>query len=137
MCAEEVHSPTRLFAYRSYRDAPSAISWLERVGFVVEQRQDGEDGSVVHAELRLGEAVVMVASYDAGYVTPRLMGRSTGQGLYLHTDEVAALHDAAGDAGGQSVFAPEMTEWGTERARVLDPEGYEWSFGSYEPGGDW
>ena len=38
-------------------------------------------------------------------------------------------------AGGSSVFAPEKTEWGTERPRVLDPEGYEWSFGTYEPGG--
>ena len=40
-------------------------------------------------------------------------------------------------AGGSSVFAPDKTEWGTERARVLDPEGYEWSFGTYEPGGSW
>jgi uncharacterized glyoxalase superfamily protein PhnB len=35
------------------------------------------------------------------------------------------------------VIAPETTEWGTGRARVLDPEGHEWSFGSYEPGHSW
>jgi uncharacterized glyoxalase superfamily protein PhnB len=46
---------------------------------------------------------------------------------------VTALHDAV-EAGGTTVFRPERTEWGTERARVLDSEGYEWSFGSYEPG---
>jgi uncharacterized glyoxalase superfamily protein PhnB len=32
------------------------------------------------------------------------------------------------------VFPPEDTEWGTRRARLLDPEGGEWSFGSYAPG---
>ena len=47
------------------------------------------------------------------------------------------VHGAAVEAGGRSVLEPEQTEWGTERSRVLDPEGYEWSFGTYEPGGSW
>jgi uncharacterized glyoxalase superfamily protein PhnB len=37
--------------------------------------------------------------------------------------------------GATVVFPPEDTEWGTRRYRVLDPEGNEWSFGSYRPGG--
>ncbi|MEP6953152.1 MAG: hypothetical protein ABI950_03700 [Solirubrobacteraceae bacterium] len=36
-----------------------------------------------------------------------------------------------------SVFGPEDTEWGTRRARVLDLDGYEWSFGTYQPGQAW
>jgi hypothetical protein len=32
------------------------------------------------------------------------------------------------------VYPPEDTEWRTCRYRVLDSEGYEWSFGSYRPG---
>ena len=79
----------------------------------------------------------MVAPADEPYGTPKLLGRSTGHGLYVLVDDVAALHGAALQAGGSSVFAPEKTEWGTERVRVLDPEGYEWSFGTYEPGGSW
>ena len=31
-------------------------------------------------------------------------------------------------------YPPKDSEWGTRRCRVLDPEGYEWSFGSYRPG---
>jgi uncharacterized glyoxalase superfamily protein PhnB len=123
-----------LFAYLSYRDAPAAIGWMQALGFEATTRQDGDDGSVQHAELKRGEAAVMVASADADYQVPPLRGRSTGAGLYLLTDEVPALHDAAVEAGGTTVFRPERTEWGTERARVLDSEGYEWSFGSYEPG---
>jgi uncharacterized glyoxalase superfamily protein PhnB len=126
-----------LFAYLSYRDAAAGIAWLEALGFETTTRQDGEDGAVAHAELRRGEAVVMLATADGPYEIPPLHGRSTGGGIYLLADEVEALHDAAVAAGGTSVFATEQTEWGTKRARVLDPEGYEWSFGSYEPGGSW
>ena len=38
------------------------------------------------------------------------------------------------DAGARPVIVPEDTPWGGRRARVLDPGGYEWSFGDYRPG---
>lgn len=127
----------RLYAYLSYDDAPGALRWLEAVGFEVVRRQDGADGEVLHSEVRLGTVVLMVASNDAAYVRPPLVGRSTGQGFYLLVDEVDQFHARAIDAGARSVLPPEDTEWGTRRARVLDPEGVEWSFGTYEPGGTW
>ncbi|MDD7942927.1 VOC family protein [Actinomycetospora lutea] len=126
-----------LFAYLSYGDAPAALRWLETVGFEVVRRQDGDDGRVVHAEVRLGGVVLLVASDDAEYVTPPLLGRSTGRGLYLLVDDVDAVHARAVDAGATSVIDPEDTEWGTRRARVLDPWGQEWSFGTYRPGASW
>lgn len=129
--------PARLYAYLSYADAPAALRWLEAVGFATVRRQDGADGSVQHAEVRLGDAVVMVASDDGPYATPPLVGRSTGRGLYLLVEDVDAIHARALAAGGTEVFAPEDTEWGTRRARVLDPAGTEWSFGSHEPGASW
>jgi uncharacterized glyoxalase superfamily protein PhnB len=60
--------------------------------------------------------------------------RSVGQGVYLVVDDVDAAFARSVDAGAAVVFAPEDTEWCTRRARVLDPEGYEWSVGSYRPG---
>jgi uncharacterized glyoxalase superfamily protein PhnB len=125
---------TSLFAYLSYRNAPAAIEWLEAIGFQVVTRQPGDDGTVLHAELSLGDAVVMLASADADYSVPPRVGRSTGRGLYLLVEDVGAIFTAAVDAGATKVLAPETTEWGTERARVLDSEGHEWSFGNYEPG---
>ena len=127
----------RLYAYLSYDDAPGALRWLEALGFDVVRRQDGANGEVLHSEVRLGDVVLMVASNDAAYVQPPLVGRSTGQGLYLLVEEVDRFHARAVDAGGRTVFPPEDTEWGTRRARVLDPEGVEWSFGTYEPGVAW
>lgn len=125
------------FAYTSYRDAARALDSLEELGFEVVARQDGADGTVVHSEVRLGAVVLMVASDDAGYEVPALRGRSTGGGLYLRVADVDALFDRAVTAGWRPVFPPESTEWGTRRARLLDLEGHEWSFGSYEPGQSW
>lgn len=125
----------RLFAYLSYADAPAALAWLQALGFTVVARQDGDDGRVLHSEVRLGDVVLMVASHDADYGRLALRGQSTGQGLYIWTDEVDDLERRAIAAGGKSIIKPEDTPWGSRRARVLDPEGKEWSFGSYQPGG--
>jgi uncharacterized glyoxalase superfamily protein PhnB len=98
-------------------------------------RQDGQDGQVVHCELRLGDAVLMAASDDAPYTVPPLSGQSTGAGTYLVTDDVDGMFRRAVASGGTPVVEPEDTPWGSRRARVLDPGGREWSFGSYVPGG--
>jgi uncharacterized glyoxalase superfamily protein PhnB len=79
----------------------------------------------------------MILSDDAEYVRAPLVGRSTGDGLYLLVDDVDGCHARLVPAGGRSVFPPQDNEWGTRRARVLDPEGGEWSFGTYEPGVVW
>jgi uncharacterized glyoxalase superfamily protein PhnB len=47
------------------------------------------------------------------------------------------IYAAALAAGAREICPPETTEWGTARSRVLDPEGYEWSFGGYVPGQAW
>ena len=54
-----------LHAYLSYRDAEVGLRWLEQVGFTVVTRQDDPDGTVLHAEVRCGDVVLMVASADA------------------------------------------------------------------------
>jgi len=58
---------------------------------------------------------------------------------YLNYRDAPAkdFHGKPPSAGATSVFEPEETEWGTWRARVLDPKGYEWSFGPYQPGRSW
>jgi uncharacterized glyoxalase superfamily protein PhnB len=130
--------PVKLHAYLSYRDAGAALEWLVRTGFEVVTRQDGPGGTVLHAEVRRGDVVLMVASADAPYDTPALRGASTGGGLYLWmptATEVDDWHTRALAAGAREVIAPQDTEWGTRRSRLLDPEGHEWSAGTYAPGG--
>ena len=127
---------TKLFPQLGYRDPERAIAWLEALGFEVLITWPCPDRRLRHAELRLGDAIVMVGgARRRSCRQPELRGRTVGHGTYVQTEDVPAMYRAAIEAGATSVFEPEPTEWGTERARVLDPEGYEWSFGNYEPGG--
>ena len=119
--------------YLSYRDADAALGFLERAfGFEVELRWDGPGGAVQHAEVRTGEGVVMLGT--AEHAQPPLSGQSVGHGIYVHAEAVDEHFARAEAAGATVVHPPEDTDWGTRRYRVLDPEGYEWSFGSYRPG---
>lgn len=56
-----------------------------------------------------------------------------GTGIYCVVEDVDAHHDRARTAGAAIVYPPEDTEFGTRRYRAQDPEGYEWSFGTYAP----
>jgi uncharacterized glyoxalase superfamily protein PhnB len=126
-----------LHAYLSYRDAPLGLDWLQAVGFEVVARQDADDDRVLHAEVRYGDVVVMVATADDDYDVPTLKGLTVGGGLYLWfptAEEVDDWHARAAAAGAETILAPGGTEWGTRRARVLDPEGHEWSAGTHGPG---
>lgn len=123
-----------LHAYLSYREPEAALTWMARLGFETVARVDGTDGALQHAEVRIGGGIVLVGGFDDEYEAPRLRRRSVGYGPYVETDDVDARYEQALDAGSRPVIVPEDTPWGGRRARVLDPGGYEWSFGDYRPG---
>ena len=119
-----MHRPD-IVPYLSYRDGAAAIDFLtDGLGFEVVIRQDAEDGTVTHAELRRGNGMILMGTADLPTGTP---------GLYLVTDDVDAARERAMAAGATEVYPPEDTEWGTRRWRMRDPEGQEWTFGTYRP----
>ena len=129
---------TSLHAYLAYRDADAALDWLGRAfGFETVLRAPDDKGGVAHSELRLGEVAIIVFSDHEGYERPARKGETHGHGLYLHvdgTDAVDTLYASAVEAGATVVWTPGWTPWGNYRIRVLDPEGYEWTVGTYRPG---
>ncbi len=133
-----------LHAYFGYRDANSAIDWLKRAfGFETTMSFPDENGGVAHSEHRLGDAAIIVFSDYEGYERPPRKGETAGHGTYitvLAQEDVDRIYRNAIDAGATGVWQPETTEWGNYRCRVLDLEGFEWTFGIHRPGepvGDW
>jgi uncharacterized glyoxalase superfamily protein PhnB len=119
-----------LVPYLTFRRGDASLAFLaEGLGFEVVTVQRDEDGGVVHAELRRGEAVIMGG---AGDVAP-----AASPGLYLVVDDVDGLFERAREAGATVGHPPEDTGWGTRRARIQDPDGHEWSLGTYRPGQGW
>ena len=129
-------SDTGFVPYLSYENAAEALDWLERAfGFERTLAYPGPDGKIMHAEMRFGAARLMMGSgasptpIDPGGTSPN------GHGIYVVVEDVDDHHRRAVESGARIVYPPEDTEFGTRRYRALDVEGYEWSFGTYDPAG--
>jgi uncharacterized glyoxalase superfamily protein PhnB len=124
------------YALLCYRDAAAMIDWLVRAfGATEHMRVEGEDGAIVHAELRIGDGIVMVGSFTDDRLkvrSPRELAGLTG-GVYVGIDHVDALHDRAKAAGAEIVVPLHDTHYGSRDFAALDPEGQLWCFGTYRP----
>jgi uncharacterized glyoxalase superfamily protein PhnB len=122
--------------YFVYRDGEAALDWLTRAfGFEVVTRVPGEDGALLHAELRHGDAYMMVGTATPAQKVTTPWDLPRGHGVYVAVDDdLDARHARAVAAGATIIEEPVDTGLGTRRFRALDLDGYEWSFGTYVPG---
>ena len=119
-----------MYPYFGYKDAAAIVKWFqEAFAFEIIQVNNDADGVVMHAEMRFGNSAIMIGT-SPDRVPP---SNAADHGIYVYVEDVDAHYQRASAAGAQIVYPPEDTGWGTRRYRVLDPEGYEWSFGSYHP----
>jgi uncharacterized glyoxalase superfamily protein PhnB len=123
--------------FLSYEDASAALDWLERAfGFKRKEVHAGENGTVVHAEMRFADGMVMLGSAgenDLGMKTPKELG-AVNQGVYVIVDERIDEHYERAVAAGAEVVRPiHDTDYGSRDYIVRDPEGNLWSFGTYRP----
>jgi uncharacterized glyoxalase superfamily protein PhnB len=132
-----------LFAEFLYRDARAGIAFLERgFGFEPVNIYPNDDGSVAHAELRMGRGYVMTSTWTQtkyGYVVPRDIDNVNTGSLYIGMPEVDGVYRRAKAAGAEIVQDLLDTDYGSRGFSARDPEGVLWHFGTYRPtvdGGD-
>jgi uncharacterized glyoxalase superfamily protein PhnB len=116
-----------------YDDAETAMQWLERtLGF--ERREDhrDDDGNVVHAELALGSALIMLGSAGRGREPFRSLSAG-GSLVYIGIDDVDSLYERAREAGADVALELTDTDYGSRDFTVRDPEGTLWAIGTYRP----
>ena len=115
-----------------YADVPAAIEWLKKAfGFEELMVVPGENGTVRHAELRLGSGVIMLSS--GGKVkTERPRGfADVDISLYVAVDDPDAHYARAKAAGAEISRELIDTDWGSRDYEVLDLEGNVWWVGTY------
>jgi uncharacterized glyoxalase superfamily protein PhnB len=116
-----------------YRDAAAAIAWLETFGFETTERVDNPDGTIAHAELRLGDALVMLGSGPEELEGPPPDdARAARSSVYVGTPDVEEIH-ARASAAGTEVSELFDQDYGSRDFNARDPEGNHWSFGTYIP----
>lgn len=85
------------------------------------------DGTILHAELRVGGSVVMVGDADGAFLAPSAAGGTT-VGLHVYVENVDAVHDRAVAAGATSLQPPTDMFYGDRTIMLKDPFGHVWVF---------
>ncbi len=122
-----------------YKDAPAAIDWLCQVfGFERHAVYEGENGTIAHAELSLGNGIVMLGSakedeHSRCLKSPQELGGVETCGIYIVVSDADAAHARAVAAGAVVTRPLQDTPYGSREFAVKDPEGNTWSAGTYDP----
>ena len=121
-----------------YQDARAAIEFLcTAFGFARKAVHEGEGGAIAHAELTLGNGMIMLGSvnqseYGKLLVRPRDAGGVT-MSIYVIVDDVDAHFARAKAAGAAVTREPVTQDYGGRDYTAKDLEGHVWTFGTYDP----
>ena len=110
-----------------YDDAKGAVDFLTAAFDAQRHAVYENNGAVQHAELRLGNGLVMFGSSGAD------AGATRGGGVYVVVEDPDALCERARRAGAEIVREPFDTDYGSRDFSAKDPEGNVWYFGTYQP----
>jgi PhnB protein len=119
----------RVMAYLSIDGASDAIEFYKSIfGAEERMRMGGPDGKVGHAELTIGDSVVMLADTfpDMGNLDPKKLG-GTPVVMTIYMEDTDATHKAALAAGATETAAPEDKFYGDRASQFDDPWGHRWN----------
>ena len=115
-------------AYLSIRGAAQAIEYYKLAFEAVEtMRMPGPEGQVGHAEIQIGDSIVMLSDEYPGidFLGPKSRGGTTVP-MHLYVKDVDATV-ARAVAGGAKVIKPvEDQFYGDRRGTIEDPFGHVW-----------
>jgi uncharacterized glyoxalase superfamily protein PhnB len=121
-----------IFPALHYRDPEAALEWLKRAfGFDEKAVYRGQDGRIHHAELRLGDGLVMFGGIPAG--GPSYDGAQPPVTIYAVVSDPDAHCERARAAGARIVRELADQSYGSREYGARDLEGNAWSFGTYDP----
>jgi PhnB protein len=119
--------------YLTVKGAAAAIEFYKQA-FGAEQilRLDAPDGSVAHAEIRIGGAVIMLSeeNRDWGTTSPTTLGGTASAIMLYVTDADVVFNRAV--AAGATVKMPIADQfYGDRSGSIVDPYGHQWSIATH------
>lgn len=122
-----------------YKDALDAIEWLcKAFGFKKHLVVPGENGSIAHAQLSFGNAMIMLGSekdneYGQLLKTPGDVNGMNTQSPYIIVENIDEHYKRAVQEGAEIVIEIRDEDYGGRGYTCKDKEGHVWNFGSYNP----
>jgi PhnB protein len=108
--------------------AARAIDFYKKaLGAEEVSRFPGPDGSIMHAEIRIGDSPIMLGDEmpEQGAKGPKAYG-GTPVSLFVYLDNVDAAWKRAIDAGGKQIMPLADQFWGDRAGCFEDPFGHRW-----------
>ena len=111
--------------FLTLKDAAGAIEFYKKAFGAQERvRMPTPDGKVAHAELQIGDSVVMLSE--------ALQEPVTSASIYLYVPNADAMFDRAVEAGAQSTMPLADMFWGDRYGRLTDPFGVRWGIETHK-----
>jgi PhnB protein len=113
--------------------ANEAIKFYEGVfGATERMRIEGPDGKLGHAELQIGEAVIMLADENPGMSIegPRSVG-GTPVTIHVYVEDADGTFGRAVQAGAKPLRAVEDQFYGDRSGQFEDPYGHRWNVATH------
>jgi PhnB protein len=119
--------------YLIVRGGAAAIDYY-KAAFGAEEtvRMPGPGGTIGHAEIRIGDSVVMLADEppDQQWRSPQSLGGSP-VGLLLYVEDVDARFNQALAAGGKVIKPLANQFYGDRSGTLADPFGHQWTLATH------
>ena len=120
--------------YLVVNDAARAIDFCKRAfGAQEKMRMDGPGGKIGHAELKIGDSIIMLSDEmpGSGMRSPRSLG-GTAAGVFLYVENVDSIFKQAVSAGAKADAQPSDMFWGDRFGKLTDPFGHQWSVATHK-----
>jgi PhnB protein len=114
--------------YLIFRNCAAAIDFCVKAFSAKEKlRMPNPDGRIGHAELQIGDSVIMMAD-EAPQVEAFSVEHFNGSpvSLLIYTEDCDAMYAQALAAGATSIREPTDQPYGDRMSGVRDPFGYRW-----------
>ena len=123
----------RVIPYLAVDGAAAAIDFYTSVlGATERMRMPNPDGKIMHAELDLGDSVIMLADSfpDMGNLAPPALG-GTPVTMMVYVEDVDAVYGRAVAAGATADRPVENQFYGDRSGQFTDPFGHKWFVASH------
>lgn len=122
-----------LTPYVYVKGAAEAIEFYKTAfGATETVRMPGPGGEIMHAEVKIGNSILMLADEnpDQHALSPQTRGGSTGSVMF-YTEDVDAVFNRAVAAGAMAAVPPTDMFWGDRMGHLVDPFGHQWAIATH------
>ncbi len=115
-----------------YQDPKAALRWLEEAfGFEPSMVILGQDGELMHSEMRFGDSIIMIGNeWSEHHASPKSIGGKNTQTMHVQMTSGIDEHcERARKAGAAILQEPTTQFYGDRGYRARDPESHIWTFG--------